>query len=322
MERQAAGSAGEATPVLASAQLDDATAQAAMQPWIVMECYQLSGGDQLSTVDTLDLGRQQIVREHQLASIQKLGVMPTRRCTVSYCTENRDFRFSDLGGTDAAVFFMPQDSEFDIYVPAGAQTAYASFDQDDFLAAVAALDPTYWERHGVNFQQLQAPQQQRLKPILEQWLQMSGRLADGPCGMHGDLLLHHVAQAVSSASPDQQAERSIERVRAFNVCRMARSYIEECMAQDRVPSVVDICLAVGVSERSLQYGFRTYVGMTPVGYLRLRRLNQARAVLSAASPQSTTVTAIAMRFGFLHLGRFAIDYKQLFGQSPSATLAS
>ncbi|MCL4144411.1 UNVERIFIED_CONTAM: hypothetical protein GTU68_043838 [Idotea baltica] len=60
--------------------------------------------------------------------------------------------------------------------------------------------------------------------------------------------------------------------------------------------------------------------MSPMTYLRLLRLNRVRDVLADASPDTTSVTAIAMDHGFLHLGRFARDYKRLFDQSPSATL--
>ncbi len=309
---------------LSSEVVGDASLQAAMQPWIEMECYQLSGGDRLSKVDALDLGHQQIVRERQMAAIQKLGIMPADRCTLSYCSESQDFRFSELGGGAAeAVFFMPAHTEFDIYVPCGAQTAYVSFDQNAFLAAAAALSPELWDRDVTSLQQLPTAQRFALKPVLDQWLAVAGKVVAAEGGLRETLLLHHIAQAVTVVRDDAVlAAPSIERARAYSVCRTARAYVEECFAADCVPTVVDICRAVGVSERSLQYAFQAYVDMSPLSYLRLCRLNRVRAVLREASVEATTVTAIAMRFGFLHLGRFAIDYKRLFGQSPSVTLAS
>ncbi|WEJ63778.1 helix-turn-helix domain-containing protein [Thiomicrorhabdus lithotrophica] len=91
---------------------------------------------------------------------------------------------------------------------------------------------------------------------------------------------------------------------------------------DIVPTIVDTCKVVGVSERTLQYAFRSYVDMPPVTYLRLCRLHRVRTILKDSDPQATTVTDIAMRYGFLHLGRFALEYRQLFNETPSATLAS
>jgi AraC-like DNA-binding protein len=32
------------------------------------------------------------------------------------------------------------------------------------------------------------------------------------------------------------------------------------------------------------------------------------------------VTVLAMGFGFTHMGRFAVEYRQRFGESPSETL--
>jgi AraC-like DNA-binding protein len=34
----------------------------------------------------------------------------------------------------------------------------------------------------------------------------------------------------------------------------------------------------------------------------------------------TTVTEVALRFGFAHTGRFAAAYRRRYGQAPSATL--
>lgn len=56
-------------------------------------------------------------------------------------------------------------------------------------------------------------------------------------------------------------------------------------------------------------------------YLKDVRLRRVREALMSASPESITVTAVAMRWGFTHLGHFTADYKRSFGESPSVTLA-
>ena len=63
------------------------------------------------------------------------------------------------------------------------------------------------------------------------------------------------------------------------------------------------------------------MGMSPHRYLWLRRMHLVRTALLRADRRSATVTSIALDYGFGELGRFAVMYRQLFGESPSATLA-
>lgn len=308
---------------LQSVTIYDASQQADLQPWANMECYQLGRGSQLSKVDCLDLGRQQIVRERQFAPIQKLGITPANFCTASYCTPNPGFRFSELGTSTAdSMFFIPEQTEFDIYVPAGVQTAYVSLKQDELIDALRTLNPEQWECTPEQLQLFQATQQNALKFLIKQWLLMADSLHSPSGSVDDNLLLHSVAHITAAATQNNSQPPFVERARAFAAYRLARAFIADHLELDVVPTVVDICRTIGVSERSLQYAFRAYVEMSPLSYLRLCRLNRARATLRAADPHSTSVTAVAMRFGFLHLGRFSVDYKKIFAESPSATLAS
>ena len=77
--------------------------------------------------------------------------------------------------------------------------------------------------------------------------------------------------------------------------------------------VNDIAAALNVSPRSVQYLFRRHLGMTPVAYVRRVRLDRAHRDLQAANPAVDTVTAIAVRWGFTHAGRFSVAYKRAFG---------
>jgi AraC-like DNA-binding protein len=77
----------------------------------------------------------------------------------------------------------------------------------------------------------------------------------------------------------------------------------------------------GKSIRSLSRGFQQRHGMGPMTFLRRRRLKAAYLELLGAEPGSTTVTQVAISYNFSHFGKFAIEYKAAFGESPSATLA-
>ncbi|WP_269744634.1 helix-turn-helix domain-containing protein [Rhodococcus sp. AW25M09] len=79
---------------------------------------------------------------------------------------------------------------------------------------------------------------------------------------------------------------------------------------------------MGVGPRTLQAAFQRERGTTPLEELRRARLARAHADLLDATPDGTSVTEVATRWGFFHLGRFSQFYRSEFGLSPSQTLAS
>jgi len=91
---------------------------------------------------------------------------------------------------------------------------------------------------------------------------------------------------------------------------------------ERPFTVTDLARVANMSVRSLQEGFRRHVGTAPMTYLQEVRLVRAHEALRRADPVRMTVAAVAHRWGFAHLGRFASAYRSRFGESPSATLRS
>ena len=85
-------------------------------------------------------------------------------------------------------------------------------------------------------------------------------------------------------------------------------------------SISEIAAAVHLTPRAVQYLFRRQLDTTPTEYVRRVRLHRAHQDLIAGDPSGTTVTEIAQRWGFAHTGRFAVLYRQTYGQSPHTTL--
>jgi AraC-like DNA-binding protein len=81
-----------------------------------------------------------------------------------------------------------------------------------------------------------------------------------------------------------------------------------------------LCRTLAVSERTLRKAFHGTHGVPPCRYLRLLRLSHARLALLSADGNLVTVTEIATEFGFAELGRFSVEYRKVFGESPSQTL--
>jgi len=82
----------------------------------------------------------------------------------------------------------------------------------------------------------------------------------------------------------------------------------------------DVAAAVDVSTRALFAGFKSHLNTTPMRYLKDLRLDLVRDALSQMEPHRTSVTTVAMNYGFLHLGHFCAAYKQKFGELPRDTL--
>jgi AraC-like DNA-binding protein len=81
----------------------------------------------------------------------------------------------------------------------------------------------------------------------------------------------------------------------------------------------EICVFSGVSQRTLRTAVRAVHEMTPCRFVRAIRMREARKAMLSQLSATETITQIAMRFGFLELGRFSVEYRLMFGECPSAT---
>jgi len=100
--------------------------------------------------------------------------------------------------------------------------------------------------------------------------------------------------------------------------RAAVSYIDEHAAEPI--GVTDVADHAGLCVRALQQGFARHLETTPSGYLRQVRLGRVRDALLASDADATTVATVAAGWGFFSLGRFAAQYREAYGESPSQTL--
>ena len=101
--------------------------------------------------------------------------------------------------------------------------------------------------------------------------------------------------------------------------RSAVTFIETHAAEPI--GLAEIAAAAQLSPRALQAAFRKHLGTTPLGHLHAVRMARVHTDLLGARPgDGQTVSAVANRWGFSQLSRFARDYKQRYGVSPRQTL--
>jgi AraC family ethanolamine operon transcriptional activator len=131
-------------------------------------------------------------------------------------------------------------------------------------------------------------------------------------------LLEMLLAALDATTVPQLSLRDHTRQAHHRLVKLAEDYAL-AHAGDRL-YVTDLCIAAGVSERTLEYAFQKVMGMSPVAYLTRLRLHRVRQALRMATHGSTTVSAQALGWGFWHFGDFSRAYKDCFGELPSETL--
>ncbi|MBE0379965.1 helix-turn-helix domain-containing protein [Pseudoalteromonas prydzensis] len=153
----------------------------------------------------------------------------------------------------------------------------------------------------------------RARQCIEQVIYAHG--CGASAALQHDILLNLVLQLLQSKQPQQKVTPSYKHRKL--VVDRAKEFIVN--HPDNVVTITQLCEFTYVCRRTLQYSFETILGINPLRFLRITRLNQIRRELS--DPQiNKPIATVAANWGFWHPGQFAKDYKQLFGENPSQTL--
>ncbi len=129
-----------------------------------------------------------------------------------------------------------------------------------------------------------------------------------------------VMMAILSMLDTNEVDSAVSNsfMRRQRIVGQARDYV--LAHRDQAIAVPELCERLHVSRRTLQYCFNEVLGISPIQYLRIIRLNGARRHLREDLSSSRTVRDVAADWGFWHFSQFSSDYRKLFGQSPSESL--
>jgi AraC-like DNA-binding protein len=123
---------------------------------------------------------------------------------------------------------------------------------------------------------------------------------------------------LAAEHPQRDALMGRERSLTPRAIRRAVDVIE---AEAQLPlTLSSIAARSQVSVRSLQQGFKRYLGMSPMSYLREVRLRRAHQTLIESDPSTVTVASVASDWGFTNLGRFAAAHAARYREPPAKTL--
>jgi AraC-like DNA-binding protein len=115
--------------------------------------------------------------------------------------------------------------------------------------------------------------------------------------------------------PYPQRARLQRHLAVIRACEFVDAHLRAPIA------LLDLCEAAGVSTRALEYGFRDFYDLGPMAYVRNLRLCRVRHDLLDPT-HADSVSSAARRWSFTHMGQFSHDYRALFGEVPSKTLAA
>lgn len=187
---------------------------------------------------------------------------------------------------------------------------------DLFAAEQEVSDPGFWaKRRHFHFARQRRTSLESLLTLL------AGRLHDG-CISPGSAA-EYWKRAVLDAfigpvalEPAAGEERAIPS--SIRIVGEVERYLEENC--DRAVHVSEICEKIKVKRRTLYRAFNEAVGTGPIQFLRAKRLSMVHLRLRQADTRKSGVVEIATELGFLELGRFAQQYRALFGEYPRETL--
>lgn len=217
--------------------------------------------------------------------------------------------------------YTPVESE-GVYTSGGAREMTTAFvRRDSFSRVVAALwgvAPEDVQLDNLKLELTHAKTERlrvRLYQLITEYVanpdgQATHRITDEVFGLLADAYL----------MTDLRRGGIIDRVRrAHRIVRNAEDRF--AAAREERISLADLCAAAGVSAQTLYRAFDIAVGLPPLEYFHKRRLTAARSTLLRSRPSRGAVKRAALEAGLTALGRFSVEYRQLFNESPSVTLA-
>jgi AraC-like DNA-binding protein len=287
-----------------------------------VEIYPTTRGTFHSDITQIGLNRLWMQRFHQqLAQVNSVAIRPGRK-VIGFLTKEHQPTLQHCGMDVSAGAIIVNDFDT-IHQRSGVDFYYGamSLPLDDFDAAAMAISG--YEFPGTTLKHLVRPSPALMSRLLELH-KMVGQIAETtpyilelPEVIQAleQQLIHLMIRCLTDGLPSRM---TLCNQRHDTIVAKFEEYLE---ANPNKPLYLpEICAAIGAAERTLRVACEQHLGMGPIRYLALRRMHLVRRALLRAAPSTTTVTRIATDYGFWELGRFSVNYRALFGETPSATL--
>lgn len=128
-------------------------------------------------------------------------------------------------------------------------------------------------------------------------------------------MIHALVECLSPGPVDEEIEAT-RRQRETLAC------FEDLLQTEPVPGIPGICAALGVSRRMLRECCTKHLGMDPGRYRLLRGMQRLHRALRSGNPDTMSLSEVAGRYGLRDLGRFAANYRALYGRDIACPRSS
>jgi len=100
--------------------------------------------------------------------------------------------------------------------------------------------------------------------------------------------------------------------------KIVRDILDENITNDI--DISTLTSELNIKSSQLHNAFKKEYGVSPKKYLQTLRYNAIRKVLLLSDPNSVTIAEVASKYKISHMSHFSVQYKNIFGETPSQTL--
>jgi AraC-like DNA-binding protein len=211
----------------------------------------------------------------------------------------------------------PKSEGMDIAGPGPIGSDCIALSETRYLDLLETLCPTANMAEGLNVVKVFAPELRALGDLI---VNLIGAPEIDIQGERGAYLLAWTVSLIGHTSEQYRPEKINGGEARSRIAKRAQDFIE--VNFQHAVYLESLCRHTGVGIRTVQRCFREYFDLSITDYLKTVRLDKAYRELATGDSKEESVTAIALRNGFTHLGRFSVAYRLRFGEPPNETLAT
>lgn len=275
---------------------------------------QISHGEFYGRINEISLNHVHAFREYTSQAVrQQCNVWPDS-IWLGFSADNKTCRINGHNVGNQTLMVRPGNTEFELVTPeefhiygivVSQNALMAVADKQDISLNLSLLNSPMrdWSSQKIN----------QLKDLLNTLIKPNH--TNVASELQEDMLLMAMLDILQQDDTHRRQSPSLAKRQAA----VAKVKAHLLTHPNKQITITELCELVHVSRRTLQYSFEDVLGISPLRYLRISRLNAVRRTLLSGIKDDETILRISEQWGFWHAGQFAHDYTQLFGENPSQT---